>query len=89
MSKYEPNWVFNLTLQIAVVVCLGILATALAMNVAPLTALWRSSLAFVTFVLLGRAISLIWQVPEPVEVPVEVETQETDETAPPTENRLS
>lgn len=89
MSKYQPNWIFNLTLQIAVVVCLGILALALVMDVTPLTALWRSSLAFVTFVLLGRAISLIWQVPEPVEVPVEAQTEMTDDTSQPAEDKLS
>ncbi len=87
MSKYQSNWVFNLTLQIAVVVCLGTLALALAMDVNPLTALWRSGLAFVTFVFIGWAVSLVWQVPEPVEVSVEAEPETvTDEPAAPTES---
>lgn len=86
MSKYEPNWVFNFTLQIAAVLCLVILALALAMNVTPLTALWRSGLAFATFALLGRAVSLIWQLPEPVEARVEAETETLNDSAPPTES---
>jgi hypothetical protein len=86
MSKYQPDWIFNLALQIAVVICLGILVVALAMDVAPLTALWRSSLAFATFALLGRAVSVIWQMPAPVEVSVEAETEAVGENPQPTES---
>lgn len=86
MSKYHPNWIFNLTVQIAAVICLGILVLALALDVTPLTALWRSGLAFATFVLIGWAVSLIWQLPEPVEVPVEAETEQEDISSKPTES---
>ena len=75
MTKYQPDWIFSMTLQFAVAVCLSTLAFALAMDVAPLTALWRSGLIFVAFVSLGWTVSLVWQVPELSEAPVESETE--------------
>lgn len=85
MTEYQPAWIFNLTLQFAVAVCLSALVFGLAMDVAPLTALWRSGLIFITFTILGWAASLIWQVPEPAEVPVEATPETTEDQAPATE----
>lgn len=78
MTKYQPEWVFNLSLQLAVMVCLTMLILALALDVPPLTALWRSALVFVVFAIFGWITSLVWQVPEPSEAPVET----NDETTP-------
>lgn len=75
MTKYQPEWIFNLSLQLAVAVCLSMLVLALALDVPPLTALWRSALVFAVFAVFGWITSLVWQVPEPIEAPAEAETE--------------
>ncbi len=85
MTKYQPEWVFNLSLQLAVMVCLSMLILALALDVPPLTALWRSALVFGVFATFGWITSLVWQVPEPSEAPVETD----DETTPMSEQSLA
>lgn len=77
MTKYQPEWIFNLSLQLAVVICLSMLILALALDVPPLTALWRSALVFVVFTIFGWITSLVWQVPEPSEAPIEAEDEPT------------
>lgn len=77
MTKYQPEWVFNLSLQLAVMVCLSMLILALALDVPPLTALWRSALVFVVFAVFGWITSLVWQAPEPSEAPVETDSETT------------
>lgn len=64
MTNFQSDWVFNLILKLAVIVCLGTLALGLIVGVAPLIALLRSSAAFFTFALLGWATALVWQTPE-------------------------
>jgi hypothetical protein len=86
MTKYQPDWIFNLALQFAVAICLSTLVLALAMDVAPLTALWRSGLILIVFGLLGWTISLIWQAPEPSKVPVEDNPDTTENSQPTTES---
>ncbi|MCL4294702.1 MAG: hypothetical protein KJ077_03200 [Anaerolineae bacterium] len=86
MTKYHPDWIFNLAMQLAVAICLSTLVLGLVMNVAPLTALWRSGLIFFVFVSLGWAVSLIWQVPAPSEVPVEAENEPAESNEPVPEN---
>lgn len=75
MTKYHPDWIFNLAIQFAVAICLSMLVLGLATDVAPLTALWRSGLVFIVFVILGWIVSLIWQLPEPAEAAVEAENE--------------
>ncbi len=60
MDGYESDWMFNLVLRLAVIICLGTLVLGLMVGVGPLTALLRSGIAFVAFVLLGWAASLVW-----------------------------
>lgn len=64
MTNLHTAWVFNLALKLAIVVCLGTLALSLAMDIKPLTALLRSGTAFITFVALAWAVSIVWKVPE-------------------------
>jgi hypothetical protein len=73
MTRYEPAWVFNLVLKMAVVVFLSTLAIGLAVGVSPLTALLRSGAAFGVFAMLAWAASLAWAVPEMEHAPVPVE----------------
>ena len=73
MTNYQSNWVFNLTLKFAVIICLGVLALSLIIGTGPLTALLRSSVAFTTFAFLGWATSLVWDIPL-----IEEETQVED-----------
>lgn len=63
MTNYQSNWVFNLILKFAVIICLSVLALSLIIGIGPLTALLRSSVAFATFAFLGWATSLIWDIP--------------------------
>lgn len=83
MTKYQPEWVFNLSLQLAVAVCLSMLILALALDVPPLTALWRSALVFVVFSIFGWITSMVWQIPEPSEAPAEAENEDTSLTEQP------
>ena len=86
MTKYQPEWIFNLALQFAVAICLSTLVLALAMDVAPLTALWRSGLILIVFGLLAWTISLIWHMPEPSKVPVENNSDMSENSRSPTES---
>lgn len=61
MSRYHPDWLFNLILKFAVVVSLSTLALSLTAGVGPLTALLRSGAAFITFAGLAWAASLVWE----------------------------
>ncbi|MCB0209792.1 MAG: hypothetical protein KDJ52_10695 [Anaerolineae bacterium] len=63
MINYQSNWVFNLSLKFAVIICLTVLVLSLIIGTGPLTALIRSSVAFMTFAFLGWATSLVWDVP--------------------------
>jgi hypothetical protein len=60
----QSAWIFNIGLNLAVAIFLGILAVGLFMNVPPLTAIFRSFVAFTVFALLSWAASLVWQEPE-------------------------
>lgn len=64
MTQYHPDWIFNISLKLAVTICLGTLAMGLYMGVAPITAVLRSGAAFTVFATLGWAAALMWQVPE-------------------------
>jgi hypothetical protein len=64
MTNLHTAWIFNLALKLAIVVCLGTLAFSLAMDIEPLTALLRSGTAFMTFVALAWAVSIVWKVPD-------------------------
>lgn len=63
MTNYQSNWIFNLILKFAVIICLSVLALSLIIGTGPLTALLRSSVAFMTFAFLGWATSLVWDMP--------------------------
>lgn len=60
MTNYQSNWIFNIILKFAVIICLSVLALSLIIGIGPLTALLRSSVAFMTFAFLGWATSLVW-----------------------------
>lgn len=64
MIQYHPDWIFNISLKLAVTICLGTLAIGLYVGVAPITAILRSGAAFTVFATLGWAAALMWQVPE-------------------------
>ncbi|RMF05735.1 MAG: hypothetical protein D6768_00685 [Chloroflexi bacterium] len=81
MTNYQPDWIFNIALKLAVAICLGTLATALYVGVTPLTAVFRSGAAFTVFATLGWAAALMWQVPQ-----VEEETEETESDTDPAED---
>jgi len=59
MTPNASEQVFSLALRFAIVVCLGTLVVGLAVGVSPLTAVLRSGVAFVAFVLLGWAASVL------------------------------
>lgn len=79
MTKRQPEWILNLSLQLALVVGLGMFVLGLSVGVAPLTVLWRSGLVFVVFALLGGVTSFIWQMPEP---PEEIAVEADNEAVP-------
>jgi hypothetical protein len=86
MTNNQSDWVFNIGLQIAVVICLSTLAVALFTGVAPLTAVFRSGTAFAVFVSLGWAAAVVWQVPEPeAEDEKSEQGNETDDPEPKSE----
>jgi hypothetical protein len=60
-------WIFDLALRFAAIVCLATLALGLFLGVDPITALMRSGVAFVVFLLLGWAVSALWDVAVPDE----------------------
>ena len=62
MANRTSDWVFNLGLRLGVVVFLGTLALGLLAGLEPVTALTRSGVAFVAFVLLAHAASAIWRI---------------------------
>lgn len=65
MRNRHSDWIFNLGLKVAVLICLSTLAVALFTGVGPLTAIFRSGTAFTVFVTLGWAATIVWQVPDP------------------------
>lgn len=73
MTNYQPDWIFNIALKLAVAICLGTLAMGLFVGVAPLTAVFRSGAAFTVFASIGWAAAMMWQVPE-----AEEETEDTE-----------
>ncbi len=64
MNKQKSDWVLYITIRIAVIVCLSTLALGLIYGAGPLTALMRSVIAFVSFLILGWAASTLWNMPE-------------------------
>jgi uncharacterized membrane protein YqjE len=66
MHSIQSAWIINLALRLAAIVCLGVLAVGLILGVEPLTALMRSTVAFVAFVVLGRAVAAVWDVAPPL-----------------------
>ena len=76
MTNHQMDWLFNLSLRLAVIICLSTLAVGLMMGIDPLTALFRSSIAFISFAALGWAASMMWNVPETQEVSVETEVDD-------------
>lgn len=76
MTNYYADWIFNFALRLAAIVCLSTLALGLIMGVDPLTALFRSGVAFFSFLVLGWAASLLWQMPETRQVEVESDREE-------------
>jgi len=65
MRSAQSAFVFNMALRLAAVACLGSLAIGLFFNVEPLTALMRSVVAFLVFLLLGWAVAATWDVAVP------------------------
>lgn len=65
MRSIQSAWIFNLALRLAAIVCLGVLAVGLVLDVEPLTALTRGVAAFIVFLVLGWGISIIWDVALP------------------------
>ena len=78
MANYQSDWVFNLILKLAVVICLVTLSISLIVGSGPLTALLRSSTAFSVFALLGWATSLVWTAPESQEAAAKSEDSPAD-----------
>ena len=72
MTERPSQWVFDLVIQLALIVCLATLAVGLTAGASPLVALLRSGVAFVAIVLVGWALSLVFDVPPP-------EAEEADE----------
>ena len=77
MTNYQSDWVFNLILKFAVIICLSVLALSLIIGTGPITALLRSGVAFTTFAFLGWATSLVWDMPL-----IEKEAQTNDANEP-------
>jgi hypothetical protein len=88
MSTLQSNWIFNLIVRLAVVVFLGTLALGLIVGVEPVTALTRSGVAFIAFIILAHAAATIWALLVPEEA-VAVQSEESSEAAqesvPPTD----
>ncbi len=80
MEHYQSDWVFDIALRVAVIICLATLAMALYVGVGPITAVFRSGTAFAVFAILGWAAALVWKVPEPEPEPEpELEAQNQNE----------
>lgn len=80
MEHYQSDWVFDIALRVAVIICLATLAMALYVGVGPITAVFRSGTAFAVFAVLGWAAALVWKVPEPEPDPEpEAKTQDNEE----------
>lgn len=77
---FQPDWVFNFVLKLAVAICLATLAVSLTLGVSPLTSLLRSGVAFVVFATLAWAASQLWPV---IEIEVEEEAESEAEEADP------
>jgi hypothetical protein len=80
---YQSNWVFDLVLRLAVVVCLGTLALGLAIGIGPLTASLRSGVAFFAFVALGWAVARVCDAPNREDTQVEAQDDVADSGQPP------
>ena len=90
MNQYESDWVFNIGLKVAVIICLATLAVGLTIGLSPVTAVFRSGSAFAVFATISWAAALMWEPALPQEATEdasdadEAEAQdEKKETSPP------
>jgi hypothetical protein len=65
MTYSQSDWIFNIGLKLALIICLTTLVIGLTMGVGPITAMLGSSVAFTVFTVLGWAASLVWEEPAP------------------------
>ncbi len=75
MEKHKPNLILSLSLQVAVIVSLVIMAIGLVVGVDPLTILMRSAVGIVAFAVLGWAASMALDLTEKEELPIEARTK--------------
>ena len=61
MEKYESDWVFNIGLKVAVIICLATLAVGLTIGLSPTTAVFRSGSAFAVFATISWAAARVWE----------------------------
>ncbi len=87
-TQKQAGWILDFSLRVAVIICLSTLAVGIVSGADPLTALMRSGIAFVSFLTLGWAASLLWNVPtaQKIEAPAEADDAEdqADSSAPQT-----
>lgn len=87
-TQKQADWILDFSLRVAVIICLSTLALGIVSGADPLMALMRSGIAFISFLTLGWAVSLLWNVPkaQQAEVPAENDDAENqaDTTAPQT-----
>lgn len=83
-TQKQAGWVMDFSLRVAVIICLSTLAVGIVSGADPLTALMRSGIAFVSFLTLGWAASLLWNVPaaQKVEAPPEADDAEDQADSP-------
>lgn len=60
MVNNKSAWVMNMAIRIALIVFLSVLALGLINGVDPVTAVVRSGVAFVSFLILGWGASMLW-----------------------------
>ena len=61
MNYYESDWVFNIGLKVAVIICLTTLAVGLTIGLSPITAVLRSGSAFAVFATISWAAARVWE----------------------------
>jgi len=78
-TQQQADWILDFSLRVAVIICLSTLAVGIVFGADPLMALMRSGIAFVSFLTLGWAASLLWNVPNAQQVEASTNPAEGDD----------
>lgn len=87
-SNVKSAWVLDIAIKVALIICLAVLAIGLIGGADPIVAMGRAAVAFVSFLVLGWAASMLWVTPEPAKAEADETESETGTEKQPIEDEV-